>query len=738
MTEPIRQPINPNPVSGSQPSPQPATPSQNSDEMRLEAERLQQQLDKSLRSADSRLSGANRNVQDTQQELQNIGLFGRFGGQGKTLERQLEAEKNYADKVTQQRQELLQTQQRVQKLIKEKNYGQARAVMEGKEKEYLRSMKYASQSAQAGYQEASERNVGSEKLLETTENGMRTTRDGLIVAGAVVATGGAAAAGYGVVATAALGTAGGTAVGALSNATEGVGHGVRGNKQWGDAFTDAAKQTGKDALTSAQVGISGGAAVGTARIAGGALAKTALTQGTQQVLTGMAAGSGSGLVSSSTNVGTRIAQGEDISFGQAATEIARGTIVGTISGGMGAKGQGVIDKMTAAGTNIALKEFGVRAAADVMAPTAVSLGAQAITGNVSKDQAVSEVGQAILGGYMGHVTAKQQSGNIPRQDSAEGQALTSAGTAATGWPTPSVPRIKPPVPRQNSNTFKNQDSAFPAKSFTRSSANPEKYEVRGGSSVINEPSRVSTRQARKNRKPETTDNSPRNLKNLTLKQDADFQDAKGLVNTQADDAKKYLSDQTADAFIAEAKEGQAMADAAGYGDEYRAFVEAKAIEIMVENQKTKISIENTKRERVGKYQGERRTAIQRNTNKLNKEFGLDDRFNKALEQEGFVAKNNSGQRLGREDAEVQLANEGLVMDRQVSDQFGGILHGQKAWHEPGSNDYWTWDNTGHGNGQNNGNGAVNGNGTTYKAFVRDGNNLINRGTYDSNFNRVRD
>ncbi len=134
------------------------------------------------------------------------------------------------------------------------------------------------------------------QLCNTTETVLRTTRDGLVIAGAAVATvatAGAAAPLLGTVAAGVIGvgagTAAGTTIGALSNTAEATGHIALGNMSAEQAIQRAVTQTGRDFQTSAIT--AGSTALGWG--VGGALVRAGGGQAasmTTRVLSGAAAG----------------------------------------------------------------------------------------------------------------------------------------------------------------------------------------------------------------------------------------------------------------------------------------------------------------------------------------------------------------------------------------------------------------------------------------------------------------
>lgn len=435
--------------------------------LKEEAEKLKKELEQRTKNLEDRVRGASTNLSSSEEsyrEYKNSWNFFRgMGGEGAALEKQIETERKYKENLETQRQMLLETQSRVAKLMKEGNYALAKAVMEGKEQEYKQKISQASSQAMKGLQDTNKKLEETDKFLTRTETVLRTTRDGCVVAAAIVATGGAASAGF--VAAAAAGTAAGTVVGGLSNLAEAGSHVANGNKGLGDALSDAAVQTGKDALTSAQIGISGGAGAATGKFllgqAGKEVAKQVAISTTKKVVVGMAAGATSGFTGSALQTSTNLAMGtEQRSWGQIGTDTLRGTVVGSLSGGIGAKGQAGIDQMAANGTNTIMRTLAVKATADVAAPTALSLGSSYGshylfgTPAPTLEQSVQEVSMAILSSHVGAKTvANQQSGRTIKQEFTEMPTFAAMGTSiknlyARQTPLPLVPKSTLQIPSQ--------------------------------------------------------------------------------------------------------------------------------------------------------------------------------------------------------------------------------------------------------------------------------------------------
>ena len=294
MADPIRQNINSNSAyTGPKSHGQPASEQdQEKEKPNQEVLKMQKELQERLRLMDDRYKGAGKTAAETGKELKETGFFGWAAGRKETLKEQLKKEEKFAQKLVKEKEGLSRTEKRIQELMKEGKYDQAKAVMEGKEKEFLsvgqsrKNTTYASKSLQADYASANEKNKASEELLGKTETGMRavqttakyaaaavavTIAAPVIAAGAVIAapviaagvaavglTGGAATVATAITTTAAtilagttVGTVAGSTLSATSNSVEAGGHIARGNKTVRQASKDAWDQTKQDTKQSA-------------------------------------------------------------------------------------------------------------------------------------------------------------------------------------------------------------------------------------------------------------------------------------------------------------------------------------------------------------------------------------------------------------------------------------------------------------------------------------------------------
>ena len=401
-----------------------------------EVTRLQDTLSERIKSVDSRLSGASGNVKQTQEDLRNSGFFGMVSGQKTALQEQSKAEEKYRDKVAKEREELLKIQSSADELVKQGQYEQAKAALEGSEEEYLRNMKYASKSLQAGYQSTNEQMKIADQFLGEIQT--KTKQVGVIAA-ATIATGGVASAGF--LAAVVAGTVAGTGVGAVGNFTQAA---------VDDRYSakDALKDTGKDALTSFQIGFGGGtgAAVGKAvigqagkQIAGQVVKQAAISTG-RKVAAGMLGNGASNGMGSAIQASIGKATGEDKRSGWEITkDISIQTIVGLFTGSFAAGGQVKIDNMAALGTSSILKEAAIKIATEVAIPTVLTTGAALVEGKpLDSSEVLRDVGTNILGaGVSAKVVASERAG------------VKTAGQQIEGFFHKTTPTTIPPQSRSN-------------------------------------------------------------------------------------------------------------------------------------------------------------------------------------------------------------------------------------------------------------------------------------------------
>ena len=298
-------PIGPNAPGQQQADVQPPLNDEDQKQLQEEVRKLKQELNDRTKNVSDRVRGAETNIKNTNKELDDCGVWAKVSGMTSALKKQLETDTKYKDQLAEQKSSLEQTRMKADRAIALGNYGLAKAILEGKEKDYKQSMSKIAKETMKGLQESNQKLQDADKFLSRTETTLKTVRTTAIVVGAVVATGGAAgaiaAAGYGTAAVAAggfaAGTAAGTTMGAASNTVEATGHVAYGNKTVEQAKKDAIKQTLQDAKSSA---IASGATVASLGVAA-SIAGTGASTG-MQILASSAAGVTNSTITTTINV----------------------------------------------------------------------------------------------------------------------------------------------------------------------------------------------------------------------------------------------------------------------------------------------------------------------------------------------------------------------------------------------------------------------------------------------------
>lgn len=307
----------------------------------------QSEIDKHLRRAETNIFAASGNMQTLQNEISETGIIASLSGHTANLRSEHSAEYRQLLSAKAQRDLLTQVKDgdpikpeepslsQIRKMYDEGKIDDAGAALEKlNEKLAANSIKMQNDTYLTALKSAQEEYHNIDSRLENAETTARVVRDGSVMLGAIVATGGGAGlAGLGVVGVGAV----------TSNVTEQVGHVALGNKTAEQATHDGIKQFATDAITigSTVAGVKGATAVGTA---GKGLAVTA---------SGLAAvGATTSIASEASTLGMQIALGEKDSITSSdlkslavgAVGGAAGSLVG-FSGGIGrAAVSGVLQK----------------------------------------------------------------------------------------------------------------------------------------------------------------------------------------------------------------------------------------------------------------------------------------------------------------------------------------------------------------------------------------------------------
>ena len=372
-----------------------------------------QELQTSARGLDTRIRGAEANMRNTEREMEDIngvftGFFSRVTGTRAALQRTLDADTRYRDNLVSQRDRQNTTMREVDRLIQSGNLSEAHALLNGNEARYRQEMRGVGRQAILDLQAANQDLSQAAQSAARWESGLTTARNVCVVGGAIIATGGFAAAGF--IPAAIAGTVAGTSIGALSNTAGAISQVGHGNMSAGDATMQALRQTGQDALTSAQVGISGGAAGSVGRGAGALLGTARAGTLAGRLTIGASAGTTGGFTGSVLNTGTNIALGrERRTAGQIAVDTVAQTLTGTLSGVAGAGTQFRLDRLASqqGGTTSALQQVLYRGAGEVAAPLALATGgthlAHSLTGREAPglEHTLESAASNILGAYVG-------------------------------------------------------------------------------------------------------------------------------------------------------------------------------------------------------------------------------------------------------------------------------------------------------------------------------------------------
>jgi len=441
--------------------------------MREEQERLQGEIQK----LEGLNAGSENQIQSWEKDRATLGVMDRIFGTTSTLKEQIQSEKDEIERrkeqVAELHEKLVGQEEIVQTLKDAEGAGKSlqneaiRLQQEGRVEEAAevlaeaqQSFNYAQQQVDSFLAITGERaSLFSERYLQaqqdalqsytdvanrigTTESVLRTTQRVTIIAGATIATGGAAGAviagGGGFLAAGAVGIGAGTtvgsAIGGASASVEAGGHVVHGNKTTDEALKDALHQTShaaKDSVVSS-VGTIAGIGIGS-RVAGAVTSKIGGTSGT--VLGGAANGATAGgtaaTISSSAEVAQRyqgamqefndIYAGIELTTEQRAelrggflaerglttTEIIRrvaadaaiGTAGGAIGGATGAS------RTVVRSNRAALAAEAGQAGGDVT----VGVGAAALQGDLSIENIAGSVAGAVIGNTAGRISQRVDS-----------------------------------------------------------------------------------------------------------------------------------------------------------------------------------------------------------------------------------------------------------------------------------------------------------------------------------------
>lgn len=401
---------------------------------------------------------------------------------------QLKTLKESRAELAQLRNQMLSSEQRGKELESQGNIEQAQAEYKQAEiaaNEFLDRSGLTATSSTAEYQAAqqkvSEALNAAIKNADTAYKVAKTTQTALVVTGATIATGGAAVAlaGTGAVVVGAgavaVGTAAGTGIGAISAVGEAASSVATGQKAVTEAAVDAAGQTAgylKDSAI-ASVGTVIGIGVG-GKIAGAAAArlKDIATPALTKVLVGVAKGASAGGANAAVSTTTaitedfikadsefaKVAEGKGYTAEQrkeaydkylaqrglsveAITErYAKAISIGAVGGGTG----GAVGIIQQGATTVAQKAGA--AAVQITSDAAIGVGAAALEGNLTAENVITTVGQAVIGSAVANASHKVHESiqNRAAQNHADGPAPSvrpasePSGIAASSAPSSGV------------------------------------------------------------------------------------------------------------------------------------------------------------------------------------------------------------------------------------------------------------------------------------------------------------
>lgn len=386
--------------------------------LQRDVERLRRESGNRTRELDNRIRGVESTIREEIRQLNKIadgfwtsiaaGIIGTAGG---AFEANINACTREANNLRRQRTQQVETQERVDRLIREGNLSEAHAVLTNREQQFRQSMGNINGQTVRDLQGSNQQLTQTMHSATRWESNLRTARNICVVGGAIIATGGAASAGF--IAAATAGTAAGTTIGAVSNVAQAESQVHHGNMTRGQAYEIAAQQTLQDAVTSVQIGVTGGLAGTTARGTGALLGQTRAATLTGRLTIGGTAGTTAGLTGSVLNTGTNIALGRETRTPeQIAVDTVTHTLLGTAIGTLGAGGQFRLDRLSQLGRSSALQTALTRGTAEVVVPTLLATGgtyaSHALTGREcpTADEFVQNTTFNILGA---HVSARVSS-----------------------------------------------------------------------------------------------------------------------------------------------------------------------------------------------------------------------------------------------------------------------------------------------------------------------------------------
>ena len=376
--------------------------------------KLKKEAEQRIGRLNDEIQGADKDAKSVSDELTKLAddwrtaFFTYYTGTLTGLEQSYQAHVRHGNSLRSQKTLEESTLKKVNQLIEDGNLSEAHAVLSGKEQQFKNAMGNIYGQSFRDLKGANQQLAAAVESANRWESGLNTTKNVAVVGGAIIATGGLAS--FGLVAAAAGGTAAGTAIGAASNYIEASQQVAFGNMTREEAYQRAHERTRQDALTSAQIGISGGVAGTVARGTQGLLGVERATTLSGRLVTGATAGGTSGLAGSLLNTGGNLATGNETrTTTQILVDTGAQTLVGATSGVFGAASQYKLDRLATqqSGSNTVTQQLLIRGVGEVVGPTALStagtLAAHKLTGREgpTSEELIANAGVNVIGAVTG-------------------------------------------------------------------------------------------------------------------------------------------------------------------------------------------------------------------------------------------------------------------------------------------------------------------------------------------------
>ncbi len=425
---------------------------------RIELEKqIKEELKERSRVTESRLSGADGNINSTNEEINKCGVFSWASGHSKTLKEQLVRETAYRDKAQEEKDKFDKVKTKVNELLKNGDLEGAKSVLEKGVDAYKNKIATASNQVNSAYNQTREDLKNVDSFLANAETVCEVSKEvakGTAIAAATIGTGGLAGV--------ALGVAVGTGTGAVVNygnaAQEAY---LFESKNASQAFSEANSKTLVDAKDSVVGALGAGA--------GGALAGKVIGKAVSvgaKIGSGVIAGGTSAAVTTGINTTenlvnahiefnkiygeqTKNMKPEEVaslkqeffkSKGLTGEQILKSTIV-SVAAGMASGGSGAGSNATRGLTKSVTNKVGILAA-EVLVTGAVAVGSEyVLTGetNIAKTFA-STVQGAVIGELTANKNNSKPNTNSQPAQNPQSPKPQQPNTRSSG---PSLPPVPP-------------------------------------------------------------------------------------------------------------------------------------------------------------------------------------------------------------------------------------------------------------------------------------------------------